>query len=251
MREKKAQGRPFFAALFNYTVHWPMEAPQPLIEKYKDRPKQGFHDHRYAAMIEAMDQAIGRVLDSLEEMKITDQTLVVFASDNGAFGGVGDCRPLRECKGYLYEGGIRVPMIARWPNTIRADSVSHVPVISTDLFATLVEVAGLKADPATPADGESLVPIFQGADRLNRDALFWHYPNFAFHKKNRLGSAVRIGDHKLIEWLDDGTLELYDLANDLGETKNLAMQNPSLAAEMRRRLDQWRKDSGAKMPVPR
>jgi arylsulfatase A-like enzyme len=251
MREQSEKEKPFFAALFNYTVHWPMEAPEKLIEKYKDRPVQGYHDHRYAAMIEAMDGAIGRVLESLDQLKIADRTLVILASDNGAFGGVGDCRPLRQCKGYLYEGGIRVPLIVRWPGAIQPNSISHVPVISTDFFATLLEVVGLEPDKNTAADGESLVSIFRGADRLERDALFWHYPNFAFHGKNRLGSAIRRGDYKLIERLDDGSIELYNLANDIGEANNLADENPALAAELRRRLHSWRKDSGAKMPLPR
>lgn len=251
IRDQKEKGKPFFAALFNYTVHWPMEAPARLIEKYKDRPETGYHDHRYAAMIEAMDGAIGRVLDSLDELQLADQTLVIFASDNGAYGGVGDCRPLRQCKGYLYEGGIRVPLIVRWPGTIKPNSVSHVPVISTDYFATILEATGLEPQRESPADGESLVSVFSGAQKLKRDALYWHYPNFAFHKKNRLGSAIRVGDDKLIQRLDDGTLELYNLADDIGETKNLADANPNLAAELLQRLDAWRKDAGARMPHQR
>jgi arylsulfatase A-like enzyme len=251
MRQQQKQDKPFFAALFNYTVHWPMEAPAELVEKYADRPKQGYRDHRYAAMIEAMDAAIGRVLTALDELEIADETLVVFTSDNGALGSVGDCRPLRAAKGYLYEGGIRVPLIVRWPGVVKPGSTSNVPVISTDFYATLLEAAGLDLDPKIPADGVSLVSLLAGKQPPEREALFWHYPNFAFHRDNRLGSAIRAGDFKLIERFDDGSLELYNLQDDIGERKNLAADMPDLAQQLHGQLATWRKESGAKMPRPR
>ncbi|MCA9080917.1 MAG: sulfatase [Planctomycetaceae bacterium] len=251
MREQHRQRRPFFTALFTYTVHWPMEPPTELAAKYKDRPLVGYHDSRYAAMIEEMDHAVGRVLGSLDELGIADETFVVFTSDNGAFGGVGDCRPLRADKGHLYEGGIRVPLIVRWPGKVKPDTVSAEPVILTDFFPTLLEIAGLSPTPGVPADGETLLPLLQGTGRPHRDALFWHYPNFAFHGANRLGSAIRLGDHKLIRFFDDDSVELYDLKRDISETANLADTKPELAATMRQRLATWLKDSGANLPRPR
>lgn len=251
MREQHRKRRPFFTALFTYTVHWPMEPPPKLAEKYQDRPLVGYHDSRYAAMIEAMDHAVGRVLASLDELGIADETIVVFTSDNGAYGGVGDCRPLRADKGHLYEGGIRVPLIVRWPGKVKPSTVSAEPVILTDFFPTLLEAAGLVPTPGVPADGETLLPLLRGNGRPHRDALFWHYPNFAFHGKNRLGSAIRMGDHKLIHFFDDDSVELYDLKRDISETTNLAAAKPELAATMRQRLATWLKDSGAKLPRPR
>jgi len=251
MRERHDEHRPFFAALYTYTVHWPMEPPEELAAKYEDRPLVGYRDHRYAAMIEEMDRAIGRVLESLDELGIADETLVVFTSDNGPFGGVGDCRPLRADKGHLYEGGIRVPLIVRWPGRVPAGSVSGEPVILTDFFPTLLEVAGLAPTPGTPLDGESLLPLLRGTGRLEREAIFWHYPNFAFHGENRLGSAIRMGDYKLLRFFDDDSVELYDLERDIGEAHDLADTQPERAAAMRERLETWLVESGADLPRPR
>lgn len=251
MREQHRQHRPFFTALFTYTVHWPMEPPTELAAKYKDRPLVGYHDSRYAAMIEEMDHAVGRVLESLDELGIADETFVVFTSDNGAFGGVGDCRPLRGDKGHLYEGGIRVPLLVRWPGKVKPAEVSAEPVILTDFFPTLLDVAGLSPTPGVPADGETLLPLLRGSGHPHRDALFWHYPNFAFHGANRLGSGIRMGDHKLIHFFDDDSVELYDLKRDIGETTNLADAKPELTATMRQRLATWLKNSGANLPRPR
>ena len=251
MREQKGKGKPFFAALFNYTVHWPMEAPADLIAKYADRPKKGYNDHRYAAMIEAMDAAMGKLFAALDEMELAEDTLLIFTSDNGPFGGVGDCRPLRADKGHLYEGGIRVPMIVRWPGKVTPGVKSSEPVISTDLFPSLLEVAGLKPDPKVAADGESLLSLFIGKGKPERDAIFWHYPNFAFHKDNRLGSAIRTGNYKLIHFFEDDAVELYDLSKDISERNNLAAEMPKKAETMKLRLAKWLSESGAAMPTPR
>ena len=251
MKQQHARGKSFYTALFHYTVHWPMEAPEQLVAKYKDRPLVGYRDSRYAAMIEAMDAAFGRVMAALDETGLADNTLVVFASDNGVYGGVGDCRPLRGDKGHLYEGGIRVPLIVRWPGKVKPGSVSGEPVSLTDFFPTLLEVAGLKPSSGVAADGESLVPLLRGEGRPRREAIFWHYPNFAFHSENRLGSAIRMGDHKLIRFSDDDSVELYNLKDDISEAHNLAAAKPELAAAMRQRLEAWLKDSGAKLPRPR
>ena len=228
-----------------------MEAPEAFVRKWADRPKVGYNHKVYPAMLETMDLAIARVLTELQKLKIEEETFVVFTSDNGPFGGVGDARPLRADKGHLYEGGIRVPLIVRWPGRVAAGGVSEEPVILTDFYPTLLEVAGLKPRKEYPGDGESLLPLLTGKGAMKRDAIFWHYPNFAFHRDNRLGSAVRMGDYKLLEFFEDDAVELYNLREDLGEQKNLARQDPDRAGRMRERLHRWRKENGAKMPRPR
>ncbi|MEZ4699157.1 MAG: sulfatase [Rhodothermales bacterium] len=250
------QTQPFFVALWPYTVHWPMEAPAALVAKYTARP--GFTDHgdgldasqRYGAMIEAMDAAVGRVLAELDALGLAEETLVIFTSDNGAYGGVADLAPLRGAKGHLYEGGLRVPLIVRWPGKIPAGTVSPEPVVSMDFYPTILEAAGLAPAPDRPLDGESLLPILTRSGPLRRDALFFHYPNYAFHGENRLGGAVREGDYKLIEHYDDGSVELYRLSDDLGEQRDLSADMPEKAAALRSRLDAWLVASGARMPVP-
>lgn len=242
--------KPFLAFLWNYTVHWPMEAPQPLIDKYKKRTDLGRLDPRYAAMIEAMDNSMGRILDSLDELKLSDNTVVIFTSDNGAFGGVADMKPLRAAKGYLYEGGIRVPLIVRWPGVVKPGTLCNEPVISMDFFPTMLDAAGLHADKGRPLDGESLIPLLKLKGTLSREAIYFHYPNYAFHQDNRLGSAIRQGDFKLIERFDDGSVELYNLRDDIGETTNLADRMPDRTAHLLAKLKTWRKASGAAMPKP-
>ena len=251
MRKQVEAKKPFYVALWNYTVHWPMEAPAEFVAKWADKPKLGYNHKVYPAMLETMDLAIARVLGELERLKIEEETFVVFTSDNGPFGGVGDARPLRGDKGHLYEGGIRVPLIVRWPGKVAAGQVREDPVILTDFYPTLLEVAGLKTRKDYPGDGESLLPVLSGEGDLERDALFWHYPNFAFHRDNRLGSAVRMGDYKLIEFFEGNEVELYNLRVDLGEKKNLAGVEVGRVQEMRKRLSRWREKSGARMPRPR
>ena len=251
MQKQVQAKKPFYVALWNYTVHWPMEAPGEFVAKWADKPKVGYNHKVYPAMLETMDLAIARVLEELGRLKIEEETFVVFTSDNGPFGGVGDARPLRADKGHLYEGGIRVPLIVRWPGKVAAGTVREDPVILTDFYPTLLEVAGLKTKKHYPGDGESLLPVLTGEADLQRDALFWHYPNFAFHRDNRLGSAIRMGDYKLIEFFDRNEVELYNLREDLGEKKNLAGVEAGRVEEMRKRLSRWREKSGARMPRPR
>jgi arylsulfatase A-like enzyme len=242
--------RPFLCFLWNYVVHWPMEAPKDLIDQYEKRKDLGPLDPRYAAMIEAMDRAIGRILDTLDDLQLSQRTLVIFTSDNGAFDGVADNRPLRAAKGYLYEGGIRVPLIIRWPSKLQPGARCSEPVISMDFYPTILEAVGLTSDPEIPLDGKSLLPLFEPTRQWSRSTLYFHYPNYAFHGRNRLGSAIRHGHHKLIERFDDGSVELYDLKQDLGEKNNLAVERPELAAELRAKLHAWRHASGAAMPTP-
>ncbi len=241
--EKNRKG-PFFLTFWNYSVHYPIEAPEDLIKKYKSRKVK---NPAYAAMIEGMDRSIGRVLESLDDHGLAENTLVIFTSDNGSLFGNG---PLRANKGHLYEGGIRVPWAVRWPGKIEPASQCDVPIITTDVFPTLLEVAGLQPAPDTPQDGESLVPLLTGSGGLKRGSLFFHYPNYAFHKQNRLGGAVRKGDFKLIRFYDDDSVELYNLKSDLGEKNDLAATLPEKAAELRAELDRWLVESSAEMPIP-
>lgn len=249
MREQHARKKPFYTALFLYTPHWPMEAPERYVAKYADRPLEGYNHKVYPAMIETMDLALGRVFDELRKLGIEEETLVVFTSDNGPYGGVGDARPLRADKGHLYEGGIRVPLIVRWPGKVEAGQVSAEPVILTDFYPTLLELAGLKTRDDYPGDGVNLLPLLEDGEAPKRDALHWHFPNFAFHGDNRLGSAIRIGDYKLIEFFDTNEVELYNLRKDIGEKKNLASREPERAERMRKRLAAWREETGARMPT--
>lgn len=239
--------KPFFLNWWNYSVHYPFEAPADLITKYEKRIGPGIKNPTYAAMIEGMDKAIGRFLDELDAAGLAENTLVIFTSDNGAWGT--DMRPLRGQKGHLWEGGIRVPWIARWPGHIKPKSVCATPVVSTDTFPTILEVAGLTPTLGQPLDGVSLVPVFKQTSGLERDSLYFHYPNYAFHKQNRLGSAIREGDLKLILRYDDDSVELYDLKADIGEQHNLASEQPEVASRLQAKLQRWLKDSGAKLPV--
>ena len=249
--EQNSKDKSFFVALWNYTVHWPMEAPDKLVEKYKNLPVKGYRDHRYAAMIEAMDIAIGKVLKSLDDLNITEETLVIFTSDNGPFGGVGDASPLRADKGHLYEGGIRVPLIVRWPGKVEAGAVEETPVILTDLHPTILSATGLDLNSTIPNDGHNLLPLLKGKEKLKNRAVYWHYPNFAFHRDNRLGSAIREGDHKLIHFYDTDSVELYNLKNDIGEKNDLSGKMPQLASRLKNKLKVWLQDSGAVMPTKR
>lgn len=235
---------PFFLNWWNYSVHYPFEAPSDLVEKYQAKVGPGNENPVYSAMIEGMDRSIGRVISELDALGLRENTLLIFKSDNGSFGV--DVAPLRGQKGYLWEGGIRVPWIVRWPGVVTSGRVSDVPVISMDLFPTLLEVAGLK--PEKKLDGVSLLGLLRGADELPRSTLFFHYPNYAFHNRNRLGSAVREGNYKLIRRYDDDSRELYDLVADIGETTDLAKRLPLVVQRLDAKLDAWLDDVNAAYP---
>ncbi len=238
------RAKPFFLCWWNYSVHYPIQAPENLIEKYRRRG--GLENPAYAAMIEGMDAAIGRVLNALDEMKLSEDSLVLFTSDNGSLFGN---KPLRANKGFLYEGGIRVPWIVRWPGRVAAGSICRTPVITTDTYPTILEAAGLQ--PKKQLDGESIMPLLRNSGTLKRDAIYFHYPNYAFHGRNRLGSAIRENNLKLIHYYDDDSVELYDLSRDIGEKQNLATKDSDTAARLRGRLESWLKTSGARMPIRR
>lgn len=237
---------PFYLNWWPYSVHYPIEAPPKLVEKYKAR--EGLRDPVYAAMAEGMDTAIGRFLATLDELGLREETLVIFKSDNGGYNG--DNRPLRGFKGMIFEGGIRIPWIVRWPGVVEAGSTCGTPVISMDCYPTLLEAAGLERSAGKVLDGESLVPLLrQEADAFGRDTIYFHYPNYAFHKRNRLASAVRSRNYKLIHRYADDSIELYDLDKDIGERRNLAERRPRVASELKGKLDAWLKETGAKFPA--
>ncbi|HWB97087.1 MAG TPA: sulfatase-like hydrolase/transferase, partial [Bryobacteraceae bacterium] len=240
------------------TVHIPLQAKKEIIARYQARTKagEGQHNPTYAAMVESLDDSVGAVLKKLDELGIADRTAVFVNSDNGGLlyegarrDNVTSNRPLRAGKGHLYEGGIREPLIVRWPGVTKPGSTCHVPVSSVDYFPTIREIAGAGAGGGPPVDGVSLLPLLRGGRKLGREALYWHYPHYS-NQGGPPGGAIREGDWKLIEFYEDGHLELYNLARDLGERTNLAAREPRKAAELHARLKRWRESVHASMPAP-
>jgi len=249
--------RPFLCFLSHHAVHIVCEARDDLIKKYQEKAKRQKTPIYpvYAAMCEAMDESVGLVLETLEHLGLADNTVVVFVSDNGGldriYTGKGPYittnAPLRGFKGQLYEGGIRVPLIVRRPGVTTAGSTCRWPVISNDFLPTLLEMAGIRKRPDQPIDGVSLVPLLRGRDRLPRDTLYWYYPTY-HHSTPAV--AVREGDWKLLHFLEDDRLELYNLKDDIGETKNLAETMPQKAKALKDKLHRWRRELGAPLPEP-
>jgi arylsulfatase A-like enzyme len=265
---RRRQGQPFFLCLHHFAVHSPHEAKPALIAKYKEKPPVGgHHDPTYAAMVSSLDESVGRVLAVLEELKLTHDTLVIFSSDNGGVGGyvreglkqAGDATdnaPLRGGKGMLYEGGIRVPYLFRWPGKVPAGARCAEPVNSVDLYPTLLELAGAKPPPGYKLDGASYVSLLlgRGAPPNKRPPLFWHFPGYLGagqgHWRTTPAGAIREGDWKLLEFFEHNSLELYHLKDDLGEARNLVASQPGRAKELHARLLAWRQQVGAPMPTP-
>jgi len=248
--------RPFFLYMSHFAVHMPIQGKQHLVKEYEGRIRPGLsHSHPvYAAMIESLDQAVGRLLATLEQLKVADRTVVIFTSDNGGVikpQHITSMEPLRGEKGTLYEGGIRVPLIIRWPGVSAPGSLSRVPVSSIDLLPTIADIAGLPL-PQGGVDGQSLVPLLKGGRSLEREALYWHYPHYNLHQAltpMTPSGAIRKGEWKLIERYEDGRLELYNLREDIGERFNLAASRPEKARELQQELEAWRKAVNAQMPT--
>ncbi len=260
--------RPFFAYLSFYSVHTPLIARDDLRKKYEEKrdrlgltEKWGREYERdvrlvqehavYAAMVEAMDLAVGKVLAKLDELGLRDNTLVIFTSDNGGLstseGWPTSNLPLRGGKGWMYEGGIREPLLVRWPAVVKAGSVFGTPVSSPDFFPTLLEAANAKPQPDQTLDGMSLMPVFKGGTPPERP-LFWHYPHYG-NQGGAPSAAIRRGDWKLIEWQEDGRTELFNLAKDLSEQNDLAGKEPRRVTQLRDELHVWQQDVGAKFPI--
>jgi arylsulfatase A len=254
--------KPFFLYLPHYTTHIPMKAKAELIAKYRALPKptSGQNNPVYAAMIESLDDGIGRLTRKLEQLGVSENTVFIFTADNGGLATpegpdtpATTNAPLRAGKGYLYEGGIRVPLIVTWPKSVKANSVNRTPVNSMDLFATAVELAGVKN--TTGVDGVSLLPLLIGRGSFRREALYWHYPHYSNQSVNgghldQPGAAIRHGNLKLIEFYQDNHVELYDLKKDVGERNDLAQARPQVAAKLQRKLAAWRKAVDAQMMTP-
>jgi arylsulfatase A-like enzyme len=245
--------KPFFLYLPHYAPHTPMRAKAEKIAKYKPRPAGQQGNPTYAAMLESLDEAVGRVLKKLDDLKLADHTVVIFTSDNGGLATLEGmptaptCNaPLREGKGYLYEGGIRVPLIVKWPNETTPGSTKTVPVSSIDYFPTLCDACGIKSD--AKVDGISLVPALKGG-KIERDSLYWHYPHYA-NQGSKPGGAIRSGNFKLIEFYENDRRELFDVVADVGENKNLAAEKPDVVKQLADKLVAWRKEVGAKLPTP-
>lgn len=279
------RAKPYFLNLWHYAVHTPIQAPADLVKKYeakakrlgldkveafeagenfpieKDRDKPIFRrvvqsDAVYAAMIENLDTNIGRLLEAVDD----PNTIVIFTSDNGGlhiskngkpglWGGPTSNLPLAEGKGWMYEGGSRVPLIVSWPGHIAPGTTSDVPVTSPDFFPTLLEAAGLPLKPEQHEDGVSFFKVLEGGGDFERGPIYWHFPHYAHHGGTP-GSSVRDGDWKLIEFFEDGRLELYNLKDDPGEKNNLAEKEPARAADLHAKLKSWRDSMEAKYPTP-
>ncbi|MEM9281999.1 MAG: sulfatase [Verrucomicrobiota bacterium] len=242
---KEYHGGPFFLYFPFYAVHTPLQGKKELVDHYRamsEEERQG--NPVYAAMVETLDQNVGRVLATIESLGLKENTLIVFTSDNGGFAGATDHAPLRANKGSHYEGGIRVPLIIAGPR-VRAGAVSEVPTISADLYPTILEMAGLPARPLQHLDGASLAAHLTEGSSVERESLFWHYPHYNRHPENAPVSIIRKGHWKLIEFLETGDLELYDLESDIGESINLVESDPEKVEELKAEVDAWKTEVGA------
>ena len=244
--------KPFFLYFPHYGVHSPIEAKPEVTAKYQQVPedkRQGLPE--YAAMVESVDESVGRVMATLEQLQLAENTIVIFTSDNGGLWKATDHTPLRGNKGAYYEGGIRVPLIIKWPGKARSGLVVNEPVISNDLYPTCLSAAGLAPLPNQHLDGLNLRDLLDGkANKLPRDAIFWHFPHYNDHPASVPSSVIRKGPWKLIETFDPEGLELYNLDQDLSETTNLASSEPEKLAELKRELDAWRIEVGAERMHP-
>ncbi len=261
---------PFFAYLPFLAVHVPIGARAELVAKYTKKaesaPTDAWGKERaskvrlvqnnvvYAAMLEQLDTAIGRVLGAVEKNGLADRTVIIFMSDNGglatAEGWPTSNLPLRGGKGWPYEGGVREPLIVCAPGVTKSGSTCDQPVISTDFYPTLLQLAGLDLKPQQHLDGVSFLPLLKGEIMARGKPLFWHYPHYG-NQGGAPHGIIRDGDWKLIEWFEDGALELYNIPQDIGEQHNLAEQNPDKVKELHAKLIAWRKEVGALMPTPR
>jgi arylsulfatase A-like enzyme len=266
IRRKKDE--PFFLYLPHFGVHSPHQAKESLIAKFKDKPGIGGHNNpTYAAMIASVDESVGRVMETLDELKLADNTVLIFTSDNGGVGGyereglmkkggdITDNSPLRSGKGSLYEGGTRVPLIVRWPGIIKAGASCNVPTIHVDMYPTFLSISGAAAPANQVLDGESLVPLFKdSAASLKRDAIYQHFPGYLGAGENTWRTTpvatIISGDRKLMEFMEDKRVELYNLAEDIGEKSNLATTQADQAKTLLAKLHAWQAEIQAPMPTP-
>lgn len=248
---RESKDKPFFLYFPHYGVHTPLQAKADMIAKYERIPeaeRQGKPE--YAAMVESVDVSVGRVMAALKELSLDSNTVILFTSDNGGFYNATNNTPLRANKGAYYEGGIRVPLIIKWPSVAKAGSVVNTPVTSTDFYPTCLAAAGLPARPNQHQDGVNLQSVLTGEGSLPARSLFWHYPHYNEHPSSVPSSVIRKGPWKLIQTFDPEGIELYNLSDDLSETKNLIAEQTAKVDELRRELEAWRKEVGAEMMKP-
>ncbi len=277
-----AEDRPFFLNMWYYTVHTPIQGKPEHVARFREKAEslkidqidpfvEGDHfpcehkrdrriqrrmlqsDPEYAAMVWSMDENIGRMLQAVEDAGQADNTVVFFTSDNGGLAtaeGAPTCNfPLHEGKGWTYEGGTREPLIVHWPGVTEPGSRCSVPVTTPDFYPTMLEMAGADLIPEQHVDGLSLAPLLRGGDSLDRDAIFWHDPHYG-NQGGTPGSSIRAGDWKLIEFYEDGRLELYNLVADVSETHNVAEKHPDVTRDLHEKLKTWRAEIGADLPEP-
>jgi len=249
------QDQPFFLYLSHYAVHTPIQAKEEMIRKYEEKAADSLKGHTradYAAMIESVDQSLGNLVDKIDELGLSDNTIIIFTSDNGGHGRITSNYPLRGNKGNFYEGGIRVAQLIKWPGVTEPGSKCSVPVTSTDFYPTMLDMAGLPPRPQQHMDGLSLTPLLEGNGELQREALYWHFPNYINSHPGRATpcGVIRQHDWKLIETFETGRLELYNLASDMKEERDLSEENPAKAKELHDMLIAWRKSAKVQMPEP-
>jgi arylsulfatase A-like enzyme len=256
------KNKTFFLYMTYYTVHTPIQGKEELIKKYENIEATPYHNNAtYAAMIEAMDMNVGRLINTLEELKLSDNTLIIFTSDNGGLFTVSEQYPLKYGKGAYYEGGTRIPLIVRWDGKIKANSVSNIPVINLDFYPTLLELTNASDKKSQVQDGESLTPVLFDSGTINERALFWHFPIYLEAQngyneytgrdpyfRTRPGSTMRYGKWKLHQYFEDGAVELYNLDTDLSEQNNLAQINVEKTSELINMLELWRARINAPIP---
>lgn len=258
---RKHKDQPFFLYLSHYAVHTPIRAKEALRKKYLGKQKTNHTSPTYAAMVESVDQAVGKVRAVLKELNLEDNTLIIFTSDNGGASHVGvdggkatDNSPLRKGKGYPYEGGIRVPLIVTWPGKIKAGQVNDTPVSSVDILPTICDALEIKPPAGRHIDGLSLMPLLTGTkagDIFHRDTLYWHFPHYWWGGRIKPYSIIRQKKWKLIHHYEGNRLELFNLKDDIGETVNLAKKMPELAKQLAKKLSLWLQEAGAKLPIPK
>ncbi|MDO8542161.1 MAG: sulfatase [Opitutaceae bacterium] len=261
--------KPFFLYLPHFAVHTPIHAKEEYVKAWEKKPARGTHwNPTYAAMIQSVDESVGRVLARLDELKLTNGTVVIFSSDNGGLGGYyrteaasekkgfTDNAPLRGGKGTLYEGGLRVPFIIRWPGVVRAGATNDTPVAHVDIYPTFVAIAGSKPRAGYTLDGMSFAGMLKDPPvRPAREAIYWHFPGYLESYVHPSGwrtapaGAIHAGDFKLLEFFETGRVELYNVREDIGEHSDLAAKMPAKALELQAKLAAWRKTIKADMPV--
>ncbi len=265
---------PFFLYLAHDAVHTPIQAKEKVIAKYKEKKADGCHNHAvYAAMVESVDKSVGKIEETLDNLGLSENTILIFFSDNGGHGTYTCQKPLRGGKGMFYEGGIRVPMFVCWPGKIEENTTCDVPVVGIDFYPTFLELAGAKQPEAYPLDGQSIIPLLKGKKRMDRDAIYWHFPAYlnAYEGllddsrdtifRTRPVSVIRKGDWKLLmfheEWVLDGgmdkmatnnSIELYNLKEDISENNNLTHVKTEKRDELLEQLIRWQ--NGIHAPIP-